>query len=283
LLLGVASRGDRGRVPGAEAEPFPTPAPELVERARTAFRASFPIAEGCPLSPEEIDERIDSYYWHYPFQFGDRSVQSNWGPAAEGIEGMHYRRHMHLFPALLSQTGGSLTGKRVVDVGCNCGFWSLQARLAGADYVLGLEAGPANVEQGRFILELTGIDDVEFEVANAYDLGRERYGEFDVALYLGLLYHLAHPVLGLEKLAEVTREVALVGTMISDAKMPVCEVLPDRFHEQNFSNGVRMLPSPGAVALMLRHVGFKHVFRLPPQPDVPRSSRREHAVFIATK
>ncbi len=263
-------------------EPLPPPSAELVERARSTFSTSFPIAASCSLSAEEIEQRVSSYYWHYPFQFGDRRVQADWGPAGDG-GGMHYRRYLNIFPALLSQTGGSLAGKRVVDVGCNCGYFSFQARLAGADSVLGIEASPENIEQARFIQELTGLDGLEFEVGNAYDLSRERHGEFDVALYLGLLYHLAHPVLGLERLAEVTRELAVIGTMVSEAKTPVCEVLPDRIHDQNYSNGVRLVPSPSAVVLMLEHAGFRQVFLVPPDPEAPRNVRRGHEVFIALK
>ena len=280
--VGIDIRRVEGDGTTTSVEPLREPDPEPIAAARRTFSASFPISPSCSLSAEEIERAIRSYYWHYSFQFGDRLVQADWLPG-RGLSGRHYRRYLHIFPALLALTGGSLAGKTVVDVGCNCGFWSLQARLAGADRVLGIEASPENVEQARLILELTGLDRIQFETGNAYDVSAERHGTFDVAFYLGLLYHLEHPVLGLERLRGVTRELAVVDTTVTRDPASVCRVLPDEAHEQNYSNRLRMVPSPSAVAMMLRHAGFRTVFIVPRSaaglpPDYTRGARE---TFIA--
>jgi 2-polyprenyl-3-methyl-5-hydroxy-6-metoxy-1,4-benzoquinol methylase len=264
-----------------ELDMLPAPGPDAVSRAEASFSAEFPLAPD--ISAEELEQRITSYYWHYPFRFGDRYVEADWEPG-KGLHGRHYRRYLHLFPGLLSAAGGSLEGKTVLDVGCNCGFWSIQARLAGARSVLGVEASTENVEQARFIKEVTGLDGIDFEVASAYDLSRERHGEFDVVLYFGLLYHLEHPVLGLERLADVTRELALVDTTIVRDRGPVCHVVPDAVHEQNYSNRLAMVPSRTAVARMLRHAGFSRVLAVPrttePLPPDYASGTREAYVSL---
>ena len=277
--LGIDIRRVDGDGTTPAAEPLPEPDPETIAAARRTYSASFPISPSCSLSAEEIERAIQSYYWHYSFQFGDRLVQADW-PPGRGLTGRHYRRYLHIFPALLSLTGGSLAGKTVVDVGCNCGFWSLQARLAGADCALGIEASPENVEQARFIHQLAGLDRIEFKVGNAYELDPERHGVFDVAFYLG---HLEHPVLGLERLREVTRELAVVDTTVARDRASVCRVLPDEAHEQNYSNRLRMMPSPSAVAMMLRHAGFREVFVVPrTSAGLPRDySRGARETFIA--
>jgi 2-polyprenyl-3-methyl-5-hydroxy-6-metoxy-1,4-benzoquinol methylase len=276
----VSGPGTNGA--SGELEALPPPGPEALSRAESSFSAEFPLAPG--LEAEDVERRIASYYWHYPFRFGERYVEADWEPA-RGLHGRHYRRYLHLFPALLSAAGGSLEGKTVLDVGCNCGFWSIQARLAGATSVLGVEASAENVEQARFIKEVTGLDGIDFEVASAYDLSKERHGEFDVVLYFGLLYHLEHPVLGLERLAEVTRELALVDTTIVRDRGPVCHVIPDAVHEQNFSNRLAMVPSRTAVARMLRHAGFARVLAVPrtsePLPADYASGTRE--AYVALK
>jgi 2-polyprenyl-3-methyl-5-hydroxy-6-metoxy-1,4-benzoquinol methylase len=267
-----------------ELEPLPAPGADVVARAERSFSAEFPLAPDLTLSTEELERRITSYYWHYSFRFGNRYIEADWEPG-KGLHGRHYRRYLHLFPALLSAAGGSLEGKTVLDVGCNCGFWSIQARLAGATSVLGVEASAENVEQARFIKEVTGLDGIDFEVASAYDLSKERHGEFDVVLYFGLLYHLEHPVLGLERLAEVTRELSLVDTTIVRDRGPVCHVIPDAVHEQNFSNRLAMVPSRTAVARMLRHAGFARVLAVPrtiePLPADYASGTRE--AYVARK
>jgi tRNA (mo5U34)-methyltransferase len=264
-----------------ELETLPVPAPAAVSRAESSFSAEFPLAPGFPA--DELERRITSYYWHYPFRLGNRYIEADWEPG-RGLRGRHYRRYLHLFPALLSAAGGSLEGKTVLDVGCNCGFWSIQARLAGAMSVLGVEASAENVEQARFIKDAAGLDGIDFEVASAYDLSKERHGEFDVVLYFGLLYHLEHPVLGLERLAEVTRELALVDTTIVRDRGPVCHVVPDAVHEQNYSNRLAMVPSRTAVARMLLHAGFARVLAVPrttePLPPDYASGTREAYVSL---
>jgi predicted RNA methylase len=260
----VGGPGSNGGSP--ELETLPAPGPEAVSRAEASFSAEFPLAPDLSLSPEELERRIASYYWHYPFRFGDRYVEADWEPG-RGLHGRHYHRYLHLFPALLSAAGGSLEGKTVLDVGCNCGFWSIQARLAGAKSVLGVEASAGNVEQARFITEVAGLDGIDFEVASAYDLSKERHGEFDVVLYFGLLYQLA-----------------LVDTTIVRDRGPVCHVIPDAVHEQNYSNRLAMVPSRTAVARMLRHAGFARVLAVPrttePLPPDYASGTREAYVGL---
>ncbi len=246
----------------AELEYLPAPGAEAVRRAEASFSAEFQLAPGLSLTSDEIERRIQSYFWHYSFRFGDHYVDAD-HKSSRGIRSREYRRHSHLFPALLSACDGTLEGKTVLDVACNCGFWSIQARLAGAKSVLGVEASEKNVEQAHFIRELIGLDGLEFEVGNAYDISKDRYGEFDVVLYFGLLYHLEHPVLALERLADVTREVALVDSTILKNRGSFCRVAADRPHKQNYSNRLRMVPSRTAVARMLRHAGFDQVLVVP--------------------
>jgi tRNA (mo5U34)-methyltransferase len=260
------------------------PTREIVDQAKSAFTVSFPISPQCSLAPAGIDERLDSFYWHYPFEFGGRLVEADWEPG-KGLYGRHYWRYLHIFPALLSMTGGSLTGKTVLDVGCNCGFWSLQARRLGAESVLGIEASQENVDQANFVLELTGMEGIRFERGNAYELSRERHGEFDVVLYLGLLYHLEHPVLALERLYETTAELAVVDTTVVPDSGALCRIQTDVVHEQNYSNRLAMIPSRAGVAAMLRHVGFRTVILIPNAPARPpfdyESGRR--VAFVAQK
>jgi 2-polyprenyl-3-methyl-5-hydroxy-6-metoxy-1,4-benzoquinol methylase len=257
---------------------------EIVEQAKSRFSVSLPISPHCSLAQAEIEERLDSFYWHYPFEFGGRFVEADWEPG-KGIHGRHYRRYLHIFPALLSMRGGSLTGATVLDVGCNCGFWSLQARRLGAESVLGIEASQENVDQANFILELTGIGGIRFEQGSAYEVSRERHGEFDVVLYLGLLYHLEHPVLALERLYETTAELAVVDTTVVPDSGVLCRIQADVVHDQNYSNRLAFVPSRAAVAAMLRHVGFRKVVLVPNAPATPppdyESGRR--ATFIAQK
>ncbi|MGB8646325.1 MAG: class I SAM-dependent methyltransferase [Anaerolineae bacterium] len=238
------------------------PSAEIIQKAAGYFCNSFPIAPGCGLTQEEIDRRIAGYFWHYPFEFGGKMVNSD-HQAFKGMQGRHYRRYMHIFPALLSLTGGSLEGKRVLDIACNAGFWSIQARLAGAESVLGVEASAKNIEQANFILQLTGLDRIRYQVLNAYEVSAEALGEFDITFFFGLLYHLDEPMLALRRLHEVTKTIAVVDTSMAQSPVPTLSLKSDDVHQQNFSNDLKLVPSKSAVPILLRHAGFREVYWTP--------------------
>jgi tRNA (mo5U34)-methyltransferase len=106
-----------------------------------------------------------------------------------------------------------LGGKSVLDVGCNAGFYAVEAKRRGAARVLGVDGQRQHVRQAVFVRKVLGLD-VEYRRMNVYELNRASVGEFDVTLALGLIYHLKHLVLALENLYEVTRELLVVETAV---------------------------------------------------------------------
>ncbi|MEX2555458.1 MAG: class I SAM-dependent methyltransferase [Actinomycetota bacterium] len=262
------------------------PSAAMVEKAKSIYSYSFPISADSRLSREEIDRRVDEAFWASPYEFGGRRVPNKIGGAPFG--GYEHRRFMHMFPALLSVTGGSLEGRTVLDVASHVGFWSVQARAAGADRVVGVEAAAKSVEVAKFVLQITGLDRISFQQQNAYDISPEDPGVFDITLYLGLLYHLDKPVSALERLAAVTKQLAVVDTQVVPSSWPVCLLGPEYEHEEGesfHSNVLKMLPSRGAVVMMLKHAGFREVFYVPKgTKDLPQSYREDRReTFIALK
>src|ERR1051326_6786365 len=106
-----------------------------------------------------------------------------------------------------------LTGKTVLDVGCNAGFYAIEAKRRGARRVLGVDGQRQHVRQALFVRKVLGLD-IEYRRMNVYELTRRTVGEFDITLALGLVYHLKHLVLALERLYDVTRELLIVETEI---------------------------------------------------------------------
>jgi tRNA (mo5U34)-methyltransferase len=93
-----------------------------------------------------------------------------------------------------------LTGRSVLDIGCNGGFYSIEMKRRGAERVLGIDADPRYLAQARFAAEALGLD-IEYRELSVYDVGS--LGErFDLVLFMGVLYHLRHPLLALDLLRE---------------------------------------------------------------------------------
>src|SRR5205085_11904456 len=95
---------------------------------------------------------------------------------------------------------GDLSGFSVLDIGCNAGFYSLEMKRRGASRVLGIDSDDEYLEQARFAAEVTGTD-IEFRKLSVYDVAA--LGEaFDIVLFMGVLYHLRHPLLALDLIHE---------------------------------------------------------------------------------
>lgn len=121
----------------------------------------------------------------------------------------HFQRFRHFMSPLLHATGGTLANLRVLDMGCNAGFWAIQCALAGAAEVVGFDARSHAIEQANLLRDIAGLDQLRFEVLRLDEASPQRLGgTFDVVLNLGLLYHLPDP------LDVLQRTFALAGRFV---------------------------------------------------------------------
>jgi tRNA (mo5U34)-methyltransferase len=105
-----------------------------------------------------------------------------------------------------------LTDRSVLDIGCNGGFYSIEMKRRGAARVVGIDSDEDYLAQARFAAEVTGHE-IEFRNLSVYDVAR--LGErFDLVIFMGVLYHLRHPLLALDLIHEhVARDLLLFQSM----------------------------------------------------------------------
>ena len=166
-----------------------------------------------------------------------------------------------------------LTGKTVLDIGCNAGFYSMEMKRRGAARVLGVDFDEDYLAQARFASEVEGMD-IEFRQLSVYDVGTlaER---FDVVFFIGVFYHLRHPLLALDLIHEHVANDLLVFQSLQRGSAEIMPVAPDypfeetavfddpgyprmHFIEQSYShdNTNWWAPNRAASAAMLRSAGF---------------------------
>src|SRR3954469_6021125 len=126
------------------------------------------------------------------------------------------------FSAALPQ---DLRGKSVLDIGCNAGFYSMEMKRRGAARVLGVDSDEDYLRQARFAADVNGLD-IEFRKLSVYDVGA--LGEtFDVVIFMGVLYHLRHPLIALDLIRQhVCRDMLIFQSMQPGSK-EVGEVADD--------------------------------------------------------
>ncbi len=150
-------------------------------------------------------EALISGAWWHSLDLGD-------GRVTPGVHSLEELRENYDRFALPTQ----LTGKRALDIGCWDGFYSFEAEKRGA-VVVAIDCWrPENFFKAREALKSR----VEFHELSVYEVTRERLGSFDLVFFLGVLYHLRHPLLALERVCEVTREAAIIETHVIDQVFP---------------------------------------------------------------
>jgi tRNA (mo5U34)-methyltransferase len=105
-----------------------------------------------------------------------------------------------------------LSGASVLDIGCNAGFYALEMKRRGARRVLGIDFDKDYLDQARFAAEVSGLE-VEFRELSVYDVA-ELKEQFDIVLFMGVFYHLRHPLLALDLIrAHVARDLFVFQSM----------------------------------------------------------------------
>src|SRR5205807_8486017 len=144
------------------------------------------------MSPVEIERRVHELGdWFQNLDLGGVRTAPN--HFLGDYPNFKWRHFEHAIPA-------DLSGKTVLDIGCNAGFYSLEMKRRGADRVVGIDSDDDYLAQARFAAEVSGAA-VEFRKLSVYDVAA--LGEkFDLVLFMGVLYHLRHPLLALDLVRE---------------------------------------------------------------------------------
>jgi len=104
-----------------------------------------------------------------------------------------------------------LHGARVLDIGCNAGFYSLELAHRGAE-VIAIDPDVHYLRQARWAAEQWGVADrIDYRELQVYDI--QLLGEFDVVVFMGVFYHLRYPVLALDLVGEAARDLLVFQSL----------------------------------------------------------------------
>ena len=105
-----------------------------------------------------------------------------------------------------------LSGLKALDVGPWDGYFTFELERRGAE-VTAIDY--ADLDTFR---RLHGLfhSRAKYLKLDVYDVSRDLLGEFDIVLLLGVLYHLKHPLLALERICSITKEICIIDTFVID-------------------------------------------------------------------
>jgi tRNA (mo5U34)-methyltransferase len=198
---------------------------------------------------------------------------------------LKWRRFAHALPR-------DMRGMSVLDIGCNGGFYSIEMKRRGAERVVGIDTDDDYLAQARFAAQVCGVE-IELHNLSVYDVAALG-GGFDVVLFMGVLYHLRHPLLALDRIhAHAARDLFVFQSMqrgSDDASAlhddyPFAETAifeqPDfprlHFIERCYAGDPTnwWIPNRACVEAMLRSSGFHILVR--PEAEVFVCRRIENA------
>jgi tRNA (mo5U34)-methyltransferase len=232
--------------------------------------------------------------WFYEFDLGPLGRTESLLPAE--VKPIHLTRLEMVRAAIgLQFSAERLRGIRCLDIGCHEGYYSVAAARLGVREVLGLDIREESLRRARFVARSLGLTNVRFEQCNAEHVSRDRFGEYELTFFLGLLYHVENPMLCLRNLASVTSEFCVLETQVIDEVEGSSEwgaqkwtrpyqgvlALIDESAEYTASNRetgstpLATCPSPRALEVMLLHAGFSRVEHITP----PANAYEQHARF----
>jgi tRNA (mo5U34)-methyltransferase len=234
------------------------------------------------LTPEQIQQRVrDLGKWFHNLDLhGIKTAPDHFLGDYPAVKWRHFA---DAIPA-------DLRGKSVLDIGCNGGFYAIEMKRRGADRVVGIDEDATYLAQARFAAEVTGMD-IELRQLSVYDVA-ELGEKFDVVLFMGVLYHLRHPLLALDLIHEHVAKNLLVFQSMhrgSDEVEPVAHDYPFEekqifnrasfprlyFIEQSYSGDPTnwWIPNRACSEALLRSAGFTIISH--PEPEVYLCRRRK--------
>ena len=199
---------------------------------------------------------------------------------AKELSQVYWYQTMRLFPDLVIEGAKSeatleaeravilglvdLAGRSVLDVGAWNGYFTFEAKRAGASRVLATDSYAWRSPQfrGRETFELAraclGID-VDARDIDPTELPGD-IAPVDVVLFIGVFYHMVDPIMVLQKVASLATDLLVVEThqdlLLLDR--PAMVFYPGTTLANDATNWWG--PNPACVTELLEPVGFRHVF-----------------------
>ena len=225
-------------------------------------------------------DQLGKLGWYHSIDLPDGTVI----PGIQTIEQLRGRIAQYPIPQ-------DLRGKRVLDIGAWDGWFSFEMERRGAEVLAVDSARQETFFQAKKLLN----SKVEYLVEDICYLTPREVGYFDIVLFFGVLYHLKHPLLALERVCELTTDFACIETLVTDDPpqpnaIPLLEFYETTELAGQFDNWCG--PNTACLQAFMRTAGFVNVKLLGEHdcraqavgyrqwPQIARSGEAPHLVCV---
>lgn len=197
----------------------------------------------------------------------------------------HWHHAFEIYPGLVTpgtydpgfllekmRLAADLRGMRVLDIGTSDGFFALQLARRGAEVVAIDYRGKQ--DHGYYVMERLNPIQITYHRMNVYELADKHLGQFDIVLFIGVLYHLPDMIRALHMIRQCCRGTLFVET---HSENDFCRDIPvARYYKgSTLANDHTNFWAPNRLCVfdMLHDTGF----------DVERDEAWGKRLFVAAK
>ena len=174
-----------------------------------------------------------------------------------------------------------LSGRRILDIGCADGFFTLEFARRNAKEVVAVDSWVKHINRIKWLKDHFDLANITPIKDTAEHMTPDKYGEFDIVFMLGLLYHLKDPLTGLESVSNLTNVLYLESISIFDDENSYLYLKPP---QEGVSYISKWIPTTRCIRDMLNMVGFDNIAEItPPYHLRPKGPYKNRPIYVARK
>jgi tRNA (mo5U34)-methyltransferase len=149
-----------------------------------------------------------------------------------------------------------------IDIGCNCGFFTMELADRGFSASTGVDLRTENIAQAMFARDALNVQNTSFIIGNVKDFPTDE--KYDVVLNLGLMYHLSTPFEVMKKCFDITNKVCVIDSVTHKEPFSGYFVLSDRNINSPIEGDLsfEMQPTYRGLLETIYSAGFEYVFEV---------------------
>lgn len=231
----------------------------------------------------DLRSRALAKTWFYPFRLPSGETTPTYDNGA--LDQIHHTRTQMLDAALDAEFGGRFEGLSAVDLACHQGWFSAHLAQRGFDSVLGIDARDEHVADASLIRDALALPQWRIAQSDVHALDPAQYGQHDLVLCFGLIYHLENPVGALRVARALCKRLCLVETQVVPGltgwvdygsyrfvrplkgSFGIIDETGETHGPEASTTGICLVPSVEALVWIMQRIGFSRVEVLPVPED----------------
>lgn len=223
-------------------------------------------SEGTMNIVDRFHKLKENKHWYQSMDLGN-----GWKVGGYPID--HIESSIGKWNFILKDNIPDLSGKDILDLGCNSGFFCFQSIKEGANYALGIDKDQEWVDKAEFARDLLEKKDkinykdtTKFIAKNICNLNLKSLGKFDIIYMLNFLYHIT------DNYKRILKE----AYQISNCIVAQCRYYEGESREKEYPS------HPHDMVESLFNAGFKEVKTIE-KIDPNTNKMYDRPLIIATK